>query len=113
QKKIDSMKRKACRLRKQIEATDGFIFKSEIKQHIFLHLLEELETGKESVFNSGITHKQLLREFFIKKCIQLLCSVLNQQQIPSFYADITANIASIFFTVEMDRDNCIELAKKI
>jgi hypothetical protein len=114
-KKINSIRNVAFKLEKKLLKLDGFVFESELKQHLLQFILADLlSNSNESIFNSGTSHPKLLRAFFLKKFLYLLISFFNNAQLKSsFFADTAIDITGVFFNGEVDRSDAINMAKLI
>lgn len=115
QRKINQIKATASKLYNLIETVDGYAFKIASKQHFLQFLLGDLlKNSNESSFNSGKLHKDLAREFFIKRMIHQISSILFEENLTAtFIADLAINIVNIFFENEADRNDCIAHVKRI
>lgn len=114
QKKIDSIRKMAEKLKRKLALIDGFIFESEPKQALLQFLLANiLKSPNESALNSGARHSKLSREVFIKKVIYQLEVIFTGKKHPhSSLVDTAIDISAIFFPLA-DRSDHIEKAKTL
>ena len=91
----------------------GYYFSNSSKQHLTLHLLDDLLRNRtRNVYTAKKNHPSLLRQIFIKQLTSGLCRLYAELSVEQLL-NICLDITSVFFMDVMEKGDAEEDAVKI